>query len=92
MPTIIFNANQINFGNKETRDTLSIHEQQLAFHIGQCLQRIPPKQLCRCLRESFLLRWEELQQTTPDFNELVTEMLVLFARLDAEEDRLAGIV
>ena len=92
MPTFIFNANQISFGNKENLRSFPPHEQQLATHIGQCLQRIPPKQLCRCLRESFLLRWEELQQTTPNFSELVTEMLVLLARLDAEEDRLAGTV
>lgn len=92
MPTFIFNANQISFGNNETSSSAPLHEQQLANHIGQCLQRIPPKQLCRCLRESFLLRWEELQRTTPDFNELVTELLVLLARLDAEEDRVTGNV
>lgn len=95
MPTFIFNSNQINFGNNPNGqfarpgDTC---KQELTFHIGSCLQRIPPKQLCRCLRECFLLRWEELQSSTPDFSELVTELTVLLARLDAEEDKMLGNV
>jgi hypothetical protein len=95
MPTFIFNSNQIHFGNNSNAQFArpgDISNQELAFHIGSCLQRIPPKQLCRCLRESFLLRWEELQRSTPDFSELVTELTVLLARLDTEEDRMMGNV
>ncbi|NCU05176.1 MAG: hypothetical protein GXC73_14450 [Chitinophagaceae bacterium] len=91
MATFIFNSNQINFGNNSNGQFArpgDTGNQDLAFYIGSCLQRIPPKQLCRCLRESFLLRWEELQSSTPDFSELVTELTILLARLDAEEDRI----
>jgi hypothetical protein len=37
----------------------------------------------------FSARWEELQSSTPGFSEPVTELAVLLARLDAEEDRIA---
>jgi hypothetical protein len=92
MPTFIFKKNHISFDSKpndQSTNPSPLHKQELAAHIGVCLQRIPPKQLCRCLREGFFLHWEELQKTSPNFTELVTEMLVLLARLDAEEDRIA---
>ncbi len=90
MAVFIVNSNNFNQDNRiynRPLEQIPIQELDLATHIGLCLQKIPPKQLCRCLRESFLLRWEDLQLTTPDFRDLVTEMAILLARLDAEEDK-----
>ena len=90
MATFIFNSNNFNFGKNiqtQSSDPVPLYERDLATHIGVCLQQIPPKQLCRCLRESFMLRWEELQLTSANFKDLVTEMTILMARLDAEEDK-----
>ena len=90
MATFIFNSNNFIFGKgipNQSPDPAPLHELDLSTHIGTCLQMIPPKQLCRCLRESFMLRWEELQLTSANFSLLVTEMTILMARLDAEEDK-----
>lgn len=77
MAIIIFNSNNFSFGNNRNdrvSEPTPLHERDLATHIGVCLQQIPPKQLCRCLRESFMLRWEELQLTSSNFKDLVTEI------------------
>ena len=66
---------------------ITIDKEILEVHIGTCLLLIPPRQLSQCLRESFMLNWENLQETTPDFKQLVTEMMVLLARLDALADQ-----
>ena len=87
MAVFIFNSNQDNRIINQSSGMDPLYEPDLATHIGLCLQKIPPKQLCRCLRESFLLRWEEIQLASPNFSELVTEMAILLARLDAEEDK-----
>ena len=90
MATFIFNSNDFSFDKgmpDQSSDPALLYELDLAAHIGSCLQLMPPKQLCRCLRENFMLRWEELQLTSANFSLLVTEMTILMARLDAEEDK-----
>ena len=90
MPSFIINSNHIHLHNNHfTNANNQNNETALPVYIGECLLRIPPKQLCRCLRETFMLNWEALEQSTPDFKNLVTEMAILLARLDAEEDGLA---
>jgi hypothetical protein len=84
MAVIILDAPNFHFGGDA--GMRSMQEQDLVSHIGTCLRLLPPKQLCRCLRESFMLRLEELQQTTPDFKNFVTQLTILLARLDALED------
>ncbi len=89
MSITIIKTNNFNFGDNvinQQPGNNQLYEGDLATHIGTCLQMIPPKQLCRCLRESCMLRLEELQQTTPDFKNFLTELTILFARLDALED------
>lgn len=90
MATVIFNTNNFHFenkGNNSSVDETESYKQDIATHIGLCLNRIPPKQLCRCLRTIFLLNFEELQNNTPGFKNFVTDFVILLARLDGEEDK-----
>lgn len=87
MPTIIFN--NVNFNSSKSNllsEEIPLFKRDLAEHIGLCLRQIPPKQLCRCLRDSFMIHFEELACTCPNFKEMVTELSILMSRLDAEED------
>jgi hypothetical protein len=88
MSSIIVKTNQIHIGDAVYHHTndKQILADDLATHIGACLRAIPPKQLCRCLREMFMLRLEELQAGVPEFNNFVSSLTILLARLDAEED------
>ena len=91
MPSIIINSNHIHLHNNHFNQAGGHNNQTaLPVYIGECLSKIPPKQLCRCLRETFMLNWESLQESTPDFKNFVTEMAILLARLDAEEAGLAS--
>ena len=82
----IYNINIDLSGANQRPDAKDLLDGDLATHIGVCLEMIPAKHLCRCLRESFMLRLEELQATVPAFKDFVTELTVLLARLDAVED------
>ena len=91
MQSFIINSNHIHVHNNHFTNAHSQNiETALPVYIGACLSKIPPKQLCRCLRETFMLNWEAIQQSTPDFKNFVTEMAILLARLDAEEDGFAS--
>jgi hypothetical protein len=80
---VLLNGKQSTNGNGPA----TMDKETLEIHIGTCLMMIPPRQLSQCLRESFMLNWENLQNTTPDFKQLVTEMMVLLARLDDLADQ-----
>lgn len=82
--------NQVILNSKQSANgtgLATMDKEILEIHIGTCLLMISPRQLSQCLRESFMLNWESLQETTPDFKQLVTEMMVLLARLDALADQ-----
>ena len=87
MATIILNNFNIgNEKNSQTDEEIPLYKLGLTQHIGQCLNLIPPKQLCRLLRDGLIIHFEELMHTCPKFKEIVTELGILMSRLDAEED------
>jgi hypothetical protein len=89
MATVIFNSNNFTFNrtvNNQSPEEIPLHKRDLVTHIGTCLKQLPPKQLGRCLRTTFMLNWEQLVCTCPNFKDFLTELIILLERLDAEED------
>lgn len=85
---IIINRNiSVNILQQQRSETIPEPTTTMAEHIGNCLAKLPAKQLGRGLRDALLLHLEDWKATCPGFDDFVTELAVLFARLDEEEDR-----